>query len=137
MPRGAVEQSGPLLDARRHRFDLRLDDSDMNVRGDPVRMAQILANLLNNAAKYTHEGGHIELHARREGSKASVMVRDNGAGIAEEMSPSWTSACRVWTLASWPNACALIRGPVWLRRAYALWAAFIGAASEQVSRGNS
>ena len=71
MLRGAVEQSRPLPDARRHRLAPRLDDLDMKVRGDLARMVQIFANLLNNAAKYTHEGGHIELHARREGNKAT------------------------------------------------------------------
>ena len=53
--------------------------------GDPTRLAQIVANLLNNAAKYTDRGGRIALVADREGDEAVVRVRDNGIGLSAEM----------------------------------------------------
>jgi len=55
------------------------------VSGDPTRLAQVLTNLLTNAAKYTPEGGHIRLTAAREDGAAVVRVRDDGAGIPQEM----------------------------------------------------
>jgi CheY-like chemotaxis protein len=57
------------------------------VYADPVRLAQIFTNLLNNAARYTKKGGHIWLTARQEGDEAVVSVRDNGMGILPGMLP--------------------------------------------------
>src|SRR4029453_8129211 len=54
---------------------------------DPVRLAQVVANLLNNAAKYTDEGGRISLTAQREGDDAVIALRDNGVGIPSEVLP--------------------------------------------------
>jgi PAS domain S-box-containing protein len=85
--RTAVETSKPLIDAGRHTFRLILPDEPMPVDGDPVRLAQVVANLLNNAAKYTDDGGHIELSARRDGDSATISVRDNGIGIEAEHVP--------------------------------------------------
>ena len=56
----------------------------MPVKADPVRLAQVLANLLNNAAKYTEEGGRIDLELARSGGEAVFSVRDNGIGISAE-----------------------------------------------------
>src|SRR4029079_12646177 len=53
--------------------------------GDPTRLAQGVSNLLNNAAKYTSDGGRIELSAERDGKDAVIRVRDNGTGIPEDM----------------------------------------------------
>jgi signal transduction histidine kinase len=55
------------------------------LEGDPVRLAQVLSNLLNNAAKYTEKGGQIRLAARRERSNVVVSIRDSGMGIPAEM----------------------------------------------------
>ena len=55
--------------------------------GDPIRLTQVFANLLNNAAKYTAEGGEIEFTAERDGQHAVVRVRDNGAGIPTDVLP--------------------------------------------------
>ena len=52
------------------------------MRGDPVRLTQVVANLLNNAAKYTERGGRIEVGVRREGERVRLTVRDNGIGVA-------------------------------------------------------
>jgi CheY-like chemotaxis protein len=64
-----------------------LPDEPLRVEADPIRMAQVLWNLLNNAAKYTPEGGRIGLTAAREGGEAVIRVRDTGMGIPPEMLP--------------------------------------------------
>src|SRR5262249_37147400 len=62
-------------------------DQPVVVDADPVRLTQVLSNLLNNAAKYTQEGGHITLDAARDGDEVVVVVRDNGLGIPANMLP--------------------------------------------------
>jgi signal transduction histidine kinase/DNA-binding response OmpR family regulator len=84
----AVETSRPLIDARKHELAVTLPAEPVLVEADLVRLAQVLANLLNNAAKYTGEGGSIALEVAREGDEAVFRVRDNGIGIAPEMLPS-------------------------------------------------
>jgi PAS domain S-box-containing protein len=80
--RNALETSEPLVLAARHRLDVHLPGERLLLHGDPVRLAQLLANLLNNAAKYTDPGGRIELSAWREDDLVAIRVRDNGRGIA-------------------------------------------------------
>lgn len=83
----AVETSKPLLERARHRLSVSLPQESLWVDGDPVRLAQVFANLLNNAAKYTDDEGHIEISCSQDGLWAVVTVRDNGIGIeAEHMS---------------------------------------------------
>ena len=79
----AVETVRPLLDERRHRFAVTGDGAAVRVDADPLRLAQVLSNLLSNAAKYTAEGGSIELHAAHEDGHAVIRVRDNGIGLSE------------------------------------------------------
>lgn len=81
----ALDQSRPLIEAARHTLDLRLPQHDVLVLGDKVRLAQIISNLLINAAKYTPAGGRIELHAARDQSFAEIAIRDNGIGIPPAM----------------------------------------------------
>ncbi len=81
----AVETSRPLIDARRHELSVILPDHSLRVIGDVVRLSQVLGNLLNNAAKYTKEGGKISLQVSREGEEAVFSIRDNGIGISAEM----------------------------------------------------
>lgn len=77
----AVEMSSPLLEQRGHRLDTRVA-SDVRVHVDAVRMAQVLANLLINAARYTERGGEIRLSAQRaKDGEVEISVRDNGIGI--------------------------------------------------------
>jgi PAS domain S-box-containing protein len=83
----AVESSRPLLEAARHHLEMRLPGAPLHVEGDPTRLAQVVLNLLNNAAKYTPEGGEVHLVADREGDWCRISVRDNGEGIAPEMLP--------------------------------------------------
>ncbi len=83
--RDAVELSRPLIDAAGHRLQLQLPDAPLPMHGDGVRLTQVFANLLNNAARYTPPGGHLVLAAQATGGEAVVSVRDDGIGIAPEM----------------------------------------------------
>jgi PAS domain S-box-containing protein len=83
----AVEASRPLIDARQHEFSVSLPMEAIWVDADPIRLEQILVNLLNNAAKYTNPGGLIRITVTQEDGESIVSVRDNGAGIPPEMLP--------------------------------------------------
>ena len=85
--RAAAEASGPLIGAAAHRLELDLPREPLRVNADPVRIAQVLSNLLNNAAKYTPDGGRIALSLAREDRRALIRVRDTGIGIPAEMLP--------------------------------------------------
>ena len=63
----AVETAWPLIEAKRHRLDVRLPEGPLQLQADPVRIAQVLSNLLSNSAKYTDPGGTIELAAQAQG----------------------------------------------------------------------
>jgi PAS domain S-box-containing protein len=83
----AVETSRPLIDAGRHQLAISLPTEPVLVDGDSVRLAQVVSNLLNNAAKYTNHGGQIWLSVRKEESQAWISVRDTGIGIPAAMQP--------------------------------------------------
>ena len=80
----AVETSRPLVEKGRHRLDIDVRDEPLCVRGDPVRLAQVLSNLLNNAARYTDEGGQIRLEAHADAGEAVLTVCDNGSGLTQD-----------------------------------------------------
>jgi signal transduction histidine kinase len=81
----AIDQSRPLVESARHELHVEFASMPLVICGDKVRLAQIVSNLLINAAKYTPPGGRIELAARREANEAVITVRDNGIGIPPEM----------------------------------------------------
>jgi two-component system, chemotaxis family, CheB/CheR fusion protein len=83
----AVESSRPIIETRKHHLDVDLPDEPILVEADPTRMAQVLLNLLNNAAKYTPEGGRIWLIAGKEGGECVIRVRDTGMGIPPHILP--------------------------------------------------
>ena len=83
--KAAVETSRPILDNQRHEIRLDLASQQISVAGDSVRLTQVFANLLNNAAKYTNHGGVITISSRRENGEAVVSVKDNGIGIAPNL----------------------------------------------------
>jgi two-component sensor histidine kinase len=80
----AVEAIGPLVDARRHQLSVSLPARPLLLEGDATRLAQVLDNLLSNAAKYQDDGGHIWLSACQEGGEVVFRVRDQGVGIPKE-----------------------------------------------------
>jgi PAS domain S-box-containing protein len=83
----AIEMASPLFEARSHSLSIDVPREPLLVDGDQVRLAQVFANLLVNAAKYTEPGGQMIVSARREKGQVSVSVKDNGIGIAAEVLP--------------------------------------------------
>jgi PAS domain S-box-containing protein len=83
----ALETTGPLLEQRRHHVVCNVPRDGLRVDGDEDRLAQAIANLLTNAAKYTDPGGQIEIIGGEQHGLAVLRVRDNGAGIAPELRP--------------------------------------------------
>ncbi len=83
----AIEAARPLIDAKRHELTLELPVNTVRLDADLVRLSQVFANLLINAAKYTDPGGQINLRAWQEQGSVAVSVRDNGIGIAPEVMP--------------------------------------------------
>jgi signal transduction histidine kinase len=81
----AVEISQPLIEKSQHRLAIELPDEPLGLNGDRARLTQVLANLLNNAAKYTPPGGQIKLTLERDGDHAVFRVRDSGIGIPPQM----------------------------------------------------
>lgn len=82
-----VESARPSLESRGHHLVVRLPSQPVAVMGDRVRLCQVLLNLLDNAAKYTPEGGRVELDAGVAGNRIEIRVRDNGIGIPAELMP--------------------------------------------------
>ena len=84
----AVEASRPLIDGGRHELRVTLPPQAMWLHGDATRLAQVVGNLLSNAAKYTPQGGAISLDVRREGAHVVIDIVDNGMGIPQAMQSS-------------------------------------------------
>lgn len=83
----AVETSRPLIESAGHQLTVSLPSDTLILDADPVRLSQVVSNLLNNAARYTDAGGRIRLAVEREGQEAVIAVEDNGIGLSEEMLP--------------------------------------------------
>jgi PAS domain S-box-containing protein len=83
----ALDMVRPLLDSLHHRITLQLPEQPVHLQGDPVRLAQVLLNLLDNAAKYTPQGGTIEVEASLASALVEIRVRDNGIGISPDLLP--------------------------------------------------
>jgi PAS domain S-box-containing protein len=82
----AIEMASPLLEQRRHILTVDVQ-AGLALEADAARLAQVISNLLTNAAKYTEPGGRIDITAARSGDEITLRVRDNGIGIAPEMLP--------------------------------------------------
>ena len=83
----ALEVSRPFIEESRHRLFISTPEEALLLDADSTRMGQVVSNLLNNAAKYTPEGGRIELSAERDNSDVIIRVRDNGVGLTSEALP--------------------------------------------------
>jgi signal transduction histidine kinase/ActR/RegA family two-component response regulator len=81
----AVEMASPLFEKRQHRLNVHVPSQGLVVKADEARLAQVLQNLLTNAAKSTPEGGHVELWAGQEGDDVVIRVHDDGVGIPAEL----------------------------------------------------
>jgi PAS domain S-box-containing protein len=80
----AIDTSRPALEQAAHTLSLTLPGTAVDLEADPVRLAQVFSNLLNNSARYTPRGGRISLVAELQGREVSVRIRDNGLGIPTE-----------------------------------------------------
>jgi signal transduction histidine kinase/ActR/RegA family two-component response regulator len=85
--RNAIETSDPLIRGAGHRLSVELPAEPVVLDGDAVRLSQILANLLNNAAKYTQRGGQITVRTALRNGNVDIAVRDNGMGIGADLMP--------------------------------------------------
>jgi PAS domain S-box-containing protein len=85
--KAAVEASSALIERARHQLRVSAPAGPLYVEGDPIRLVQIVTNLLDNAAKYTDPGGQIWLSAEQEGEDAVIRVKDSGIGIPAELLP--------------------------------------------------
>jgi PAS domain S-box-containing protein len=83
----AIETTAGVFAQRGHRLDLSLPPDALWVEGDPIRLEQVLDNLLNNAAKYTQSGGSVRIDLEKDGDQGVIRVTDSGVGIAPEMLP--------------------------------------------------
>lgn len=82
---GAIELIRPLMESRGHVVELNLPQESTWIEGDEVRLTQVVANLLTNAARYTHEGGHVRVGLATEGAVAVLRIHDDGVGLAPNM----------------------------------------------------
>jgi CheY-like chemotaxis protein len=83
----AVEAARPALDSQAHELTVMLPSDPLFLDADPTRLAQVISNLVNNAAKFTDKGGHIWVTAEQQGGVVVVSVRDTGIGIAADHLP--------------------------------------------------
>ena len=81
----AVEATRPMIDARTHTLAVLVPDAPLRLEADPTRLTQMVTNLLDNAAKYTNPGGHIEVSAPHDAEHIVIRVRDTGIGIPPDM----------------------------------------------------
>ncbi len=82
-----IESARPLAEQRRHELVVSLPERPVQLHGDPVRLYQALFNLMDNAIKYTPDGGRIELSVRMANDEVEISVRDNGMGVTAELLP--------------------------------------------------
>ncbi len=78
----AVETARPVIDAKRHRFSIEMPSEPVVFAADPLRLSQVLSNLLTNAAKYTDPGGEIRLRATADAEQVTIKVSDTGIGMS-------------------------------------------------------
>ena len=82
-----VEARAPMINEHRHTLDVAIPEEPVMVHGDPTRLTQVIANLLNNAIHYQRDGGSVGVRVERDGAQARVVVTDSGIGISPELLP--------------------------------------------------
>ncbi|MCY1009521.1 hybrid sensor histidine kinase/response regulator [Nannocystis pusilla] len=129
----ALETTRPLIDARRHQIAVSAPEDPIWIEGDRTRLTQVVGNLLNNAAKYTPEGGQIRLTVELAGPDALVLIRvaDSGTGISGEMLPKCSSCSRRSTAPSTRPRAASASAWRWS----AAWSSCTAARSPPTARG--
>jgi two-component system, chemotaxis family, CheB/CheR fusion protein len=83
----ALESCQPRTTSGKHRLNVTIPPQSLFVEGDPVRLAQVVSNLLDNALKFTPEGGTIDLVVEQSGQEVTIRVRDTGVGISPQVIP--------------------------------------------------
>lgn len=86
--REAVESSMQWIESKQHALEMRLPPERLEIEVDPVRINQVIQNLIHNAAKFTPNGGKVVVEARREGEQVVISVKDNGIGMSPELRDS-------------------------------------------------
>jgi PAS domain S-box-containing protein len=132
----AVELGQPIIDARKHHLEVVPFREALWVNGDVTRLVQIVANLLNNAAKYTPVCGLIQLSAVREHHVAAIRVRDNGIGIPADMLGRVFDLFIQVTRQGEGGAEGLGLGLALVRRLVELHGGIVAAASEGLGKGS-
>ncbi|MFZ6732709.1 ATP-binding protein [Undibacterium sp. Ji42W] len=84
----AIETISPLIEGKLHHLSVDVASGGLLVQADPVRLRQVIANLLSNAAKYTEQGGQLRIAAQRQGTQVLLTVSDNGIGISGSTLPT-------------------------------------------------
>lgn len=133
----ALESVADLLAARRHRFEQSLPSADPELDADPVRLTQVIANLLVNAARYTPPGGHVRLEGAVHGCELVLRVRDDGAGFDPEFLPRAFELFTRGPQAAEPAVAGLGVGLALVRRLVELHGGTVEAASEGPGRGST
>jgi signal transduction histidine kinase len=85
--KAAIETTRPGFSRGKHEVSVSFPKEPVIIEGDQLRIEQIIVNILNNASKYTPDGGRISLSGRKEGENAVITVKDNGIGIPSETMP--------------------------------------------------
>jgi PAS domain S-box-containing protein len=132
----ALEVSRPTIEAAGHSLSVELPREALEVCADPLRLAQVFTNLLNNAAKYTDRGGRICLSAAKEGSHAVVCVRDTGIGFPPEAAPRLFDAFAQAESATARSQGGIGIGLALVRSLVGLLGGSVEARSEGIDRGS-
>jgi len=134
--RSAIEACEPLIRAGGHRLNLSLPPDPIVLDADPVRLAQVFGNLINNAAKYSEHGGAISVEARAEELEAVVSIADTGDGIAPESLPHLFKMFFRGSESARRNQSGLGIGLPLVRRLVEMHAGRVDAESEGAGKGS-
>jgi signal transduction histidine kinase len=136
MLNAAVETSKPLIDQYEHQLHVEVPSEQIRIDGDMVRLAQVVSNLLNNAAKYTKKGGQIWLTVSHTTKEVEIIIRDTGIGISASLLPRIFEMFTQADRAKYASAGGLGIGLTLVRRLVEMHGGTIAAHSEGLDRGS-